>query len=158
MATYEAKFRTNYFRVKNEEAFREFMAKVKAGVFPVNVFERTNGEGTKFFGFGSENGSVDAIDGYAIDDDELEDAEAEGVNLQFIDSYEEFLYDKLKEFVAEDDAVIILTVGNEKLRYVTGDAMIITAKEMRCIDLTHQAMDAASKMLGNPEWQTTCEY
>lgn len=44
-----------------------------------------------------------------------------------VDSYDRFI-DGLQKYVAKDDAVILLHVGHEKLRYVTGCATVITKK------------------------------
>ena len=80
-----------------------------------------------------------------VDDDDFEDCD-----------YDEFV-NGLSELVAEDDAIIILESGNEKLRYVTGCALVITSKDSEYMEIDALAAQRAAEMLGNPGWQTkTC--
>lgn len=60
--------------------------------------------------------------------------------------------------VADNDAVIILETGHEKLRYLVGSAIVITSQDYAHLDITHFASTKAAEMLGNPDWQTQCEY
>lgn len=62
------------------------------------------------------------------------------------------------EHVAEDDAVIIMESGNEKLRYVTGCATIITSKGVDGVDVVDIAIQKARELLGNPTWDSQCDY
>lgn len=142
MANYGCAIRTNYFRVKDEEQFAQLMNTVVADDV-INVFSKTNKQGQKYFGFGCYG----LIQGMPLEDDDDDIGEC----------YDEFI-ERLQECVAEDDAIIILESGNEKLRYVTGLATVITNKKVRCLDLTYMAIDAASTMLGNDSYTTVCEY
>ena len=64
----------------------------------------------------------------------------------------------LQECLAEDDSIIVLEVGHEKLRYFVGAATIITRSSIETIDLTSLAISKAAEMLGNPDYTTCCEY
>ena len=64
----------------------------------------------------------------------------------------------LQECLAEDDSIIVLEVGHEKLRYLIGAATIITRSSIETIDLTSLAISKAAEMLGNPDYTTCCEY
>ena len=134
MANYCCAIRSNYFRVKDEEKFRELMSHVYGSEDEISLFEEVL-DNQKFFGFGLY-GSIAGL----CNENEDEDVDA------------------LQECVADDDAVIILESGNEKLRYIIGGATIITSKSSEYVDITSVAKDKAAKMLNNPNWQTRCEY
>lgn len=59
-----------------------------------------------------------------------------------MDSYDRFI-DGLQKYVAKDDAVILLHVGHEKLRYVTGCATVIKKKSMDIINIQDLAVKLA---------------
>ena len=143
MANYECTVRTNYFHVKDEEAFRKLMEGI-VSEYGIELFEKNDPEGEKLFGFGSYGSLYGICKDSEEDDDEYDE--------------EEVLYQKLQSCVAKDDAVIILTAGNENLRYVTGDAVCITHDKIEYLDLTLLAMEKAAEMLNNPLYSTVCEY
>lgn len=143
MANYECTVRTNYFHVKDEEAFRKLMEGI-VSEYGIELFEKNDPEGEKLFGFGLYGSLYGICKDSEEDDDEYDE--------------EEVLYQKLQSCVAEDDAVIILTAGNENLRYVTGDAVCITHDKIEYLDLTLLAMEKAAEMLNNPLYSTVCEY
>lgn len=142
MANYERTARTNYFRVKDREKFIDFAKHLKSESGNVRVTMRDEPGKEWRFALGCDGG----IDGLFIhEDDDPEEA------------YELFLAG-LQNHIAEDDAVIILEVGNENLKYVTGLATIVTSKAIEYLDLTEIAKRRAAKMLGNPDWTTECDY
>lgn len=143
MANYECTVRTNYFHVKDEEAFRKLVERIVSDD-RIWLFEENDSDGKKLFGFGSYG----SLDGIRKDNEENDDEYDE----------EEVLYQKLQSCVAEDDAVIILAAGNENLRYVTGDAVCITHDKIEYLDLTRLAMAKAAEMLNDPLYSTVCEY
>lgn len=55
----------------------------------------------------------------------------------------------LQQSVTEDDAVIILCAGHEKLRYVTGYAEVITAKDYQTVDIDFAASTLACSLLND---------
>lgn len=143
MANYECTVRTNYFHVKDEEAFRKLVEGI-VSEYGIELFEKNDPEGEKLFGFGSYGSLYGICKDSEEDDDEYDEKEV--------------LYQKLQSCVAEDDAVIILTAGNEHLRYVTGDAVCITHDKIEYLDLTCLAVAKAAEMLNNPLYSTVCEY
>lgn len=143
MADYNGTVRTNYFRIKDENAFRELMERVYPGI---HVFEKLDPCGHKLFGFGSYE-AIAGVKLAAIDEDP--DAQES--------AYDEFIR-CLQECIADDDAIIMIEAGHEKLNYVAGKAEIITATDYRYADITHVAVDIATEMLANPNWETCCEY
>lgn len=146
MANYCCAIRTNYFHVKDEEKFRDLMSRVYGSEDSVDLWEEKDSAGKTVFGFGVYGGIAGLRN---AQEDEGDDADES--------SYDEFI-DGLQACVADDDAVIIMEVGNEKLRYVIGCATIITSDDYSHIDVMGAAVYRAAKMLGNMEWQTKCSY
>ena len=135
MANYECTYRTNYFRVTDEEKYKEIMEKLRKGSNYLMDF--TTKDGTH--GFGGEGGL-----GYY--DEETDDWDPD------------YWMEELKDILHPEDACILMESGNEKLRYVVGYAMIITSKEVKCINLREEAMKVARELLGDPNWDTQLEY
>ena len=135
MANYVCVMRTNYFRVKNPDKFRTFMGCVYGDADTVDLWEEKDEQGNPLFGFGS-CGSISGLNE---------------------DDYDGFIAG-LQRHVADDDAVIILEAGHEKMRYVIGSAEIVTSKEFKRLNITSLAVSKAAIMLNNPEWTTKCEY
>ena len=136
---FECTTRSNYFRVKDEDAFRAFMNTVAGD--DLDVWEK-HLDGQKLFAFGAYG----VIYGVASDDDE--DCE---------EDYDAFL-DGLKSHVVEDDAIIIMQAGNEGLRYVVGDATVITTKDVQYINIDDWAVRKAREMLHSDSWETQLDY
>lgn len=151
MANYESTVRTNYFHVKDAEKFRAVMRRVYGYEDAVELWEEKDKGGGPVFGFGVYGGISGILPDLESGNDGGDNYDPDGC------SYDDFL-EALQQCVADDDAVIILESGNEKMRYVVGAATIITAKEIRYLDITDLAVEEASKMLGNPGWETVCDY
>ncbi len=150
MANYCCATRTNYFRVKDADAFRSFMKTVAADEGNVSVWEKEGNDGNIVFGFGCY-GSILGTPVYKDGSDEDDDCGFDDYD------FDEFV-NGLSELVAEDDAMIILESGNEKLRYVTGCALVITSTDSEYMEIDVLAAQRAAEMLGNPSWQTIVCY
>lgn len=146
MANYYCTTRTNYFHVKDEQKFRDVIAKVECDEDQLEVWKEPDGT----FGFGA----YASILGFPVQVEGVSEKDAQ--YCQDYD-YEEFA-NALAECVADDDAIIITEVGNEKMRYVNGHAVVITSKEIRNINLEAQAIIAAQDMLNNKKWNTEMHY
>lgn len=142
MANYECVTRSNYFHVKDPAAFRKFMDRV----YGLNLWEEKDAAGQLVFGFGAYGGicGISPPDGKADDE-------------QYDDSYDTFV-NELQEHIAEDDAVIILEAGYEKMRYVVGSAIIVTHAEIDYLDISSWAVKRGAEMLNSPDWTTKCDY
>lgn len=103
MANWYGMSRSNYFRVKDEAAFRAAMIDVGAHV-------ETNKDGL-FAVFGDDEGYWPSYDG---DTDE---------DYDFVD--------KVAPHLADDEIAVFITVGNEKSRYGTGVAEAFNNKNER---------------------------
>lgn len=143
MANYECAIRTNYFHVKDKEAFLEFTKKVVCCEDNLDVWEKTDKDGKTVFGFGC----FSSIMGISKQPEEDEDTA----------SYDNFI-EELKKLIADDDAVIIFEIGREKLRYLNGTAEIVTSDDYTCLNLTDSAVNQARKMLNNSKWNTNYSY
>lgn len=141
MANYYCVTRSNYFRVKDEAQFREVMDRVICDEDCLDIWEDNSGV-TKQFGFG----------GYASI---LGIVEADGDPDDY--DYDTFV-EELSKCVADDDAIIILEAGHEKLRYVTGLATVITSKGAKHLDIDCVAMNCARELLNNRGWYTSVNY
>lgn len=146
MAEYTCTTRTNYFHVKDPVSFRDFMGRVCGSMDFITLWQKQDDEGKPVFGFGT-HGAISGLKNADADDDDTLDESA----------YDEFIRG-LQEHVAENDAVILLETGHEKLSYVTGSATILTSSDYAHIDLADIAAKKASEMLGIPGWQTKCDY
>lgn len=142
MANYNCVVRTNYFHVKDVEAFKRVMDQVVGSEDEVSLWEENDQEGNPIFAFGCYGG----IAGLPNEsDDEIDD-----------DSYNRFT-DELQKCVAENDAVIIMESGHEKIWYVTGSAFIITSNDTKYLDVETLALEATKKMVGT-EFVTRLDY
>lgn len=143
MANYNCVVRTNYFRVKDKDAFRDLIKRSYGSEENLELFEREEG-GKTLFGFGCYG----SIAGLRSETDENDPGD---------ENYDDFI-DELQRLVADDDAVIIMEAGWEKLRYIVGQAEIVTGDSYRVVNIQDVAAVNASRMLDNPNWRTRCEY
>ena len=146
MANYCCAYRTNYFKVKDNEKFKEFMTHVYAE--DLEVFHKKDENGNELYGFGGYGG----ISGYFNNENEYEDSD------EAWDNAYDNLIDGLAKQVAEDDAILLFEVGNEKLRYVVGSVVVITSKAYAYRDITDVGVEIAKQMLNNPNYNTQCTY
>ena len=144
MANYCCTIRTNYFHVKDEAEFRSLMEQVYGSEDAVEVWEKRDDEGNTTFGFGCYGGIAGIRD--TDEDDDLEET-----------AFDRFL-EKLQQCVAENDAVIILEAGNEKMRCVVGTALILTSKACEYLDIAELAEKRATELLAIPSWKTKLMY
>lgn len=142
MANYYGFTRTNYFAVKDEEAFRKAIASCRAAEDKIQIFEdHVNGQ--KVFGFGCYS----QLSGIPATEDE-DDCETD------VDAF----YDALQQILEDGHAVIITEVGYEKLRYLVGDCTIITSKGIHFVSLRDTALSKARELLGNAKYDPKMEY
>lgn len=139
MANYYGVGRTNYFRVTDEEIYKELFAGISAeDVIDISVSE--NGDDAVRHGFGIY-GSLDWTDR----NDECPESDLD------------YFIDEIQKILPEDDALIYMESGHEKLRYVTGYVLIITRECVEWIDLMDLAYSKAKALLGE-DFTTELEY
>lgn len=66
-------------------------------------------------------------------------------------------YEELQKILPDDEAMILVESGHEKLRYVTGFATIVTNKEIRFLNVSDIAVKTAGEMLGK-KFETQMDY
>lgn len=139
MANYMCVNRTNYFKVTDTDAFKAFLAKVETDTGETPLVWEKEIDGKLHYAFGIYASIIGLPDKTGKAD------------------YDRFI-DGLQEYVAEDDAVILFHTGHEKLRYVTGCATVITKNSVDILNIQDIAVRTAQKKLGNPEYNTECDY
>lgn len=138
MANYSGITRTNYFRVTDEEKYKEIIDKIDCEC-GLSFWEKTDEKGVKRHGFGGY-GSLYSYD-EETGDDMLDD-----------------VLESLTEVLPEDEAIIITEIGNEKLRYLVGQSIVITRSMIQFVDLRSVTMATARSMLENPDFVTQLDY
>ena len=158
MSNQHCTIRTNYFRVKDKDAFLDLMNHTQGSENTIDVFEK-NECGETYFCFGCYSGISGVDDDYylranGIDPEDDKDYDEDDFN----NSRYDIFIDRLRELVAEDDAIIIQESGNEKLKYLVGSALIITKDDDKYLSMQTFAEKEAARMIGNPDWTTVMEY
>lgn len=132
MANYYCTARSNYFRVKDRNAFQEFCNRHQ-----LKLIENQEG----YVGFLNDDPDGGGFcNGWYEEDGEF---------------HEEDLIETLADHLVEGDVAVVMEAGAEKMRYLVGQATAVNSEgEVRWIDL-NQIYDVA-KELG--ETITKCEY
>lgn len=141
MANYNGVFRSNYFQVTDEEKFKDIVSRMCSGNGSVVLFT----ERAPYYGFGGDG----SLSGVVLKDD----AESDSPEADF-----DLMVQELQDILPADEAIIIMSAGHEKFRYVSGWASIITKDGYDYIDMTESAKEKAKKLLKNETWNTLCEY
>lgn len=129
MADWYGSARSNYFRVKDVEKFRELCS--RWSITFIRKTENVNGvetENPDLVGFLCE-GDFGGLPGYRYEKGDGEDAPEKEYE------FEDFLHE-LSELLAEGEVAVMVEAGAEKLRYVTGYALAVNSKgEMESVSL-----------------------
>ncbi len=102
MANWYGTSRSNYFRVKDEAQFRQWVDRRGISIF------QSSEDSTLFAVYSTDDGSWPSYDMES-------DAEVDFVN-------------ELSQHLAKDEVAVLLTAGAEKLRYITGEALAVNHK------------------------------
>ena len=132
MANFETVSRTNYFTVKDINAFKAEMNEL---------------DFQDFSWFDGENGTV-AFGGYEETSrgwSELLDEDVE-------------VSDIIMKHIVEGDACIYVEACNEKLRYVGSYGFVATSKEVKNLNMDTFLIQHAKDMLNNQDFQTVMHY
>lgn len=142
MADYICTGRTNYFKVRNEEAWSAWLERLS----DVEDLTYTDANGEVWHGFGCYG--TPWYDDSESADDEYPDGDFScGTSLAAIQA-----------FLADGHAMIYQEAGWEKLRYIGGWAFIVTKDAYRNIDLRDVALDAARDLLGAEDYSPRMDY
>ena len=137
MANYMAVTRTNYFRVTDEDRYKELFEMLISEDDIQDFIKRTE-DGVILHGFGCYGD----VEYYDDDADEYD--------------FDEWL-SKLQEIIPDDEAFILESSGYEKLRYVTGWVVVVTRKEIASISCDSWAKKKAKELLGE-YFETQTDY
>ena len=105
MANFEEKVTSNFFKVKDSKLFINEIEEKEIECF----FERKYNDNERF--------AIVSYDGLITEDFEYDD---------FIKLIQNHIYD--------DEIVVIKSIGNEKLRYLTADATIVSKEKIEYIE------------------------
>ena len=143
MANYLSTTRTNYFRVTDEERYQELFE----GLTPADDILDFSKEidGVFYHGFGAYT-DID----YRCNTSEENDCDNYGYD------FDKFLQE-LQKILPDDEAFIYFEAGNEKLKYVTGIAIVCTSKEIKSMSLESWAVNQAKELLGE-DFTTKTSY
>ncbi len=160
MANYECAYRTNYFHVKDEEVFKNVIHLAQKTSEDLNCYP-SNGDPTAYMigGYGSLCLCPEYFDEGDEDSKLLENILCQLGKEDLLESEDEdIFFELLAACVRDDDAIIYMEGGHEKLRYVSMVARVITSKDDDWINIESLTLKMARDMLGNPEWNTRLTY
>ena len=110
MANFEEKVTSNFFKVKDSKLFINEIEEKQIECF----FERKYNDDEKF--------AIVSYDGLMTVDENGEDFE-----------YDDFIK-LIQNHIYDDEIVVIKSIGNEKLRYLTADATIVSKEKVEYIE------------------------
>lgn len=109
MANFEEKVTSNFFKVKDSKLFINEIEEKQIECF----FERKYNDNERF--------AIVSYDGLMTVDENGEDFE-----------YDDFIK-LIQNHIYDDEIVVIKSIGNEKLRYLTADAAIVSKEKIEYI-------------------------
>lgn len=153
MANSIYKTRTNYVHVSDEERFREIcrLCTTSDGDRLTAITSKDD-NGKPVIGFYTESD----VDGYLLDENNnIADVDADDFDDEsdYETSYDRFLKD-IQSVLDPADALIITTIGYEKMRWLIGNTTIVTRNDIKYENLESLSLNMARKMLNKPEWNT----
>lgn len=137
MANYVGCTRTNYFRVKDEDAFKSIIRRM-VSEDEVVILHDDKGR----FGFCSSCPIIGIAPEGNMDEDE--DVEENRDNVA----------EALMELLPDGEAIIWSEIGHEKLRYLVGGAYVITNQTYEYVNMFHAAVQTAQQIMHDPDWET----
>lgn len=110
MANFEEKVTSNFFKVKDPKLFINEIEEKQIECF----FEQKHDDNERF--------AVVSYDGLITTDENDEDFE-----------YDDFIK-LIQNHICDDEIVVVKSIGNEKLRYLTADVSIVSKEKIEYID------------------------
>jgi len=142
MSNYCATARSNYFAVKDEAAFRQWAGGLQLAILKDSSPPKID-DGTPRFGI--TPGDESDWGGWPTVRHDHQTGEDEDIDI----------HDELSAHLADEEVAVLMEIGNEKIRYVTGTAIAVNNKgETARVDL--DAIYAAATNLGKTI--TSAEY
>jgi len=132
MSNFNGTARSNYFRVKDVEAFKEAMEALPA----INVWEKDG-----LFAIYSEDPDTGTWPSWMIRDDP--DPDEEGAFIQ--DEYEIDMPTEIAPHLADGEVCVLMEAGAEKLRYISGWAVAFDNTDRPVVRVSLNAIYAKAK-------------
>ena len=127
MANYVAKVRTNYFKVKDQDAWQAFCDRYEF----TNIIDTQDGERL--------NGFMDTTMGHGLPTSYYDEKKDEDVEIDFTK--------ELSKHIEDGWVAIIVEIGAEKYRYLLGFAVAVNSKN-ECRQVTLDEIIERAKELG----------
>lgn len=128
MADYLSCTTTNHFQVTSEKELKELVSHIDCNdEIEISHYEENGKTYYSLCAYGSFMGLVD--------NDDTEE-----------------LYKAFQKILPDGEVLALFTVGNEKLRYVTGDTVVITNKTYQSKSLQDVATNLARTITNNPNY------
>ena len=134
MANYYATARSNYFAVKDEKAFRDWAFRLGLTVLEPDLRDET-ADGIRRFGISSGNFVESCGWPKVVWNEETCDYDPIEV------------HEQLSAHLADNEVAVLIEVGNETLRHVTGVAVTVN-KKGRIVTVNLDSVCAAARKLG----------
>ena len=131
MANYTAACRSNYFRVKDADAFTTAMDNIP----DIMVEEQKHGKYAGYFIITGDNADGGGWPGCCYDDETGEEFEVD-------------LAQEVAPHLIDDEVAVFLESGSEKLRYLTGVAFAVNNKGKEVVININEIYEKAKKKLG----------
>ena len=135
MANYYATARSNYFAVKDETAFREWADLLRLTILEPDHRNKV-ADGIPRFGIAS--GDRDDSGGWPTSLADEETGDYEDIDV----------HEQLAAHLADNEVAVLMEVGNERLRYVSGMAVAINNKG-RTVRVNLDSIYTAARKLGS---------
>lgn len=65
---------------------------------------------------------------------------------------------ELQDMIPDDDCIIVMESGHEKLRYVDGIGYVITKDRMESISIMSWVQERAKELMQDPDYTTQIDY
>lgn len=182
MADPVSRFRTNYFHVTDEHAFLKLMRVAGYTKENGRLWPERDSNGKTIYAFGSTTGSLSDCtntavilfaehgcqDDFPIQEDnedwsqydmrlsswcEAHDVDFDTCEYAEPDETSGSFIGQLQELLPEDDCIVVIETGYQKLQYLWGEASIITKNNIQYTSLEHTVREILAKTMG-PDFHT----
>lgn len=118
MANFNTYYRSNYFKVKDEEKLKEITEGMGAELWSKEVVDTLTDETETYYAFGNDTGEGWELY-YNEKGDDLEEVDTASI---------------ISDILEHDQICVVNLIGHEKLRYLAAESTIITTDEIDYID------------------------
>ena len=143
MSNYKAYVKTNYFKVKDEKKFKKIINSIECQEVKVKYFEKEiNFE--KYYAFRANSEILGICNCFNNNSEYIHKCTYSYKNMIKL----------LQGVVSEDDAIILLEIGNEDTEIIDAYSTVITSNSVKNINLWELSIDKSKEMLKNERYTT----